>query len=100
MSSTSATFRQSRRFRDAEAFFSAAQRRMGPVLCSSGLTEAQICFLAGVYLMATMRPLEAWRMFVQALACCQVLESSADPPQDGGAQLQRSIYWTSFKSEL
>ena len=94
------TFRRSRRFQDAESFFLAAQRRMGQLLCISGIAEAQIFFLAGVYLMATMRPFEAWRMFVQALACCQVLAASSNDLQNKESQLHKSIYWTSFKSEL
>lgn len=98
---TSMTFRESRQFQDAESFFLAAQRRMGQLLCNSDLAGAQVFFLAGVYLMSTMRPFEAWRMFVQALACCQILDSPAlDDPDDKESQLHQSIYWTSFKSEL
>ncbi|KAH8738478.1 hypothetical protein BGZ61DRAFT_545000, partial [Ilyonectria robusta] len=85
-SETSLVFFQSDQFRRAESFFLAAQRRIGPALCNSGIIKAQIFFLAGVYLMTTIRPFEAWRMFIQALACCQTLQ----PP----------IYWTCFKSEL
>ncbi|KAK7592030.1 hypothetical protein V3481_006665 [Fusarium oxysporum f. sp. vasinfectum] len=100
-STTSMTFRSSRQFQDAESFFLAAQRRMGQLLCNSDLTGAQVFFLAGVYLMSTMRPFEAWRMFVQALACCQILDSpSLDDPHNKESQLHKSIYWTSFKSEL
>ncbi|KAM0229407.1 hypothetical protein ACHAP5_011668 [Fusarium lateritium] len=98
---TSMAFRESRQFQDAESFFLAAQRRMGQLLCNSDLAGAQVFFLAGVYLMSTMRPFEAWRMFVQALACCQILDSpSLDDPDDKESQLHQSIYWTSFKSEL
>ncbi|KAM0468842.1 hypothetical protein ACHAP7_010526 [Fusarium lateritium] len=100
-STTSMTFRESRQFQDAESFFLAAQRRMGQLLCNSDLAGAQVFFLAGVYLMSTMRPFEAWRMFVQALACCQILDSpTLDDPDDKESQLHQSIYWTSFKSEL
>ncbi|KAH6880814.1 hypothetical protein B0T10DRAFT_540294 [Thelonectria olida] len=99
-SSTSA-FRRSTRFQDAESFFVAAQRRMGQLLCNSGLEEAHAFFLAGVYLMSTMRPFEAWRMFVQALACCQIFESSSfDDEHNSELQLHKRIYWTAFKSEL
>lgn len=87
---------------------------MGLLLCSSGIIEAQNFFLAGVYLMTTMRPVEAWKMFVQALACCQGfvpssdVEGGTDPTlgDDGShgrqseSQLYKSIYWTCFKSEL
>lgn len=101
-SDSSVTFRHSKQFQDAEAFFTAAKKRMGQMLCSSGLAEAQSFFLAGVYLMSTMRPFEAWRLFVQALACCQIFESStsSDDPHDKTSRLHKSLYWTCFKSEL
>lgn len=74
---------------------------MGQLLYDSSLAQAQAFFLAGVYLMSTMRPFEAWRMFVQALACCQTFVSpSSDDPHNKESQLHKSIYWTSFKSEL
>lgn len=75
---------------------------MGMLLCGSGVVEAQCFFLAGVYLMATIRPIEAWKMFVQALACCQGFYSHRKPyglPEDE-RQLQQSVYWSVFKSEL
>ncbi|KAG9252389.1 uncharacterized protein F5Z01DRAFT_625626 [Emericellopsis atlantica] len=106
---TSAAFRQSDQFLRGEAFFMAAQRRMGTLLCKSGIVEAQIFFLAGVYLMTTLRPVEAWKMFVQALACCQGFVPTAhrdaegqhgDDPRQAESQLHKSIYWTCFKSEL
>jgi hypothetical protein len=94
-------FRHSREFQRAQSYFHAAQSRMSSMLCTSGILEAQCFFLSGVYLMATMRPLAAWRMFVQALTCCQVLMSTSehhDPTS--GVGLQQSLYWTCFKSEL
>ncbi|KAH7141544.1 hypothetical protein B0J13DRAFT_556988 [Dactylonectria estremocensis] len=99
-SDNSSAFRQSEQFQRAESFFLAAQRRMGPALCCSGIIEAQIFFLAGVYLMTTIRPFEAWRMFIQALSCCQTLQPSSGDQQQEGSQMYRSIYWTCFKSEL
>lgn len=97
---TSADFRQTAHFQRAEAFFLAAQKRMGPLLFGRGITEAQVFFLAGVYLMTTMRPVEAWKTFVQALTCCQTFQSSATDALPEEAQLQHGIYWTCFKSEL
>lgn len=73
---------------------------MGQLLCRSGPVEAQIFFLSGVYLMTTMRPFEAWRMFLQALACCQGFVTSSGVAQDKASELHDSIYWTAFKSEL
>ncbi|KAH6706409.1 hypothetical protein BKA61DRAFT_739337 [Leptodontidium sp. MPI-SDFR-AT-0119] len=95
--------RHSVAYREADGFFFAAQKRMGVLLCRSGLVEAQCFFLAGVYLMATMRPIEAWKMFVQALACCQgfpMQRVAGDEQSEEVTQLQESIYWTCFKSEL
>lgn len=76
---------------------------MGVLLCRSGVIEAQCFFLAGVYLMSTMRPIEGWKMFVQALACCQGFHNyhrPLDVQYEGVQQLEQSIYWTCFKSEL
>lgn len=89
-------------FRMGEHYFEAAQKRMGLLLCRSTVVEAQCFFLAGVYLMATLRPLEAWKMFVQALTCCQafVADSSPGETREQEQRLQESIYWTCFKSEL
>lgn len=94
---TSREFRQSESFHRAEAFFLAAQKRMGLLLCRSSIIEAQVFFLAGVYLMATLRPVEAWKMFVQALACCQSFSPDGEEEE---TRLHRSILWTCFKSEL
>ncbi|ETI25155.1 hypothetical protein G647_04528 [Cladophialophora carrionii CBS 160.54] len=97
------SFRASPQFRQAESYFSAAQKRMGHLLCRTGVLEAQCFFLAGVYLMATLRPMEAWKMFVQALACCQAFYTEKESPEvdrEGEQRLRESIYWTCFKSEL
>ncbi|KAI1609036.1 hypothetical protein EDD37DRAFT_136498 [Exophiala viscosa] len=98
-----ASFRSTPQFKQAESFFLAAQKRMGPLLCRTGVLEAQCFFLAGVYLMATLRPMEAWKMFVQALACCQAFYTEKESPNtenEGEQRLRESIYWTCFKSEL
>lgn len=97
------SFRTSPQFKQAQSYFTAAQKRMGLLLCRTGVLEAQCFFLAGVYLMATLRPLEAWKMFVQALACCQAFYTTKSSPrgdQEGEQRLRESIYWTCFKSEL
>ncbi|KAL5343416.1 hypothetical protein BJX70DRAFT_393981 [Aspergillus crustosus] len=102
-SNTSSEFRQQEDFRKAEEYFSAAQKRLGALLCKSGVVEAQAFFYAGVYLMATLRPLGAWRMFVQALACCEPFKSHQSHVIAHGQEedkMQKSIYWTCFKSEL
>jgi hypothetical protein len=75
---------------------------MGMLLSKSGVIEAQCFFLAGVYLMSTLRPIEAWRMFVQALTACQGFQNHhrTDVNDEEERQLEQSIYWTCFKSEL
>lgn len=75
---------------------------MGMLLRKSGVVEAQCFFLAGVYMMSTLRPLEAWRMFVQAVACCQSFQNhrGTDMNHEEERQLEQSIYWSCFKSEL
>ena len=77
---------------------------MGMLLCRSGVIDAQCFFLAGVYLMTTLRPVEAWKMFVQALACCQTFAVDQQHADGGnpenGSDPKRRIYWTCFKSEL
>ncbi|CAK7210466.1 Zcf27p [Sporothrix bragantina] len=116
-------FRQSAGFHEAEAYFLAAQKRMGMLLCRSGVIDAQCFFLAGVYLMTTLRPVEAWKMFVQALACCQgflvpiesaitaaaaaggggaamTSPSAASTTTEDGSNPKRRIYWACYKSEL
>ncbi|KAJ5132910.1 hypothetical protein N7448_007068 [Penicillium atrosanguineum] len=94
-------FGSSKSFLQAEAYFSAAQKRMGPLLCTSGVIEAQCFFLAGVYLMSTLRPVAAWRMFVQALACCQGFSvQQRNESYESEPSTKERIYWTCFKSEL
>ncbi|CAG8374194.1 unnamed protein product [Penicillium salamii] len=103
LATSSSEFRQSEAFLGAEAYFLAAQKRMGLLLCSSGVVEAQCLFFGGVYLMVTLRPLEAWRVFVQALACSEGLCGSWGTQSTQAQEkpsLQDSIYWTCFKSEL
>ncbi|KYG47169.1 hypothetical protein M433DRAFT_152584 [Acidomyces richmondensis BFW] len=98
-----AVFRLSPAYLQAESYFLAAQKRMGMLLCGNSVIDAQCFFLAGVYLMATLRPVEAWKLFVQALACCQGF--SVNRYTYGGCpenewNLKQRIYWTCFKSEL
>ncbi|KAJ5633362.1 hypothetical protein N7490_009701 [Penicillium lividum] len=97
----SIVFRQSKEFLQGEAYFLAAQKRMGMLLSRGGVIEVQCFFLAGVYLMTTLRAVHAWRMFVQALACCEgfsILRTN-DCHEDAWETKQR-VYWTCLKSEL
>jgi len=63
--------RDTQAYATAQSFYAAAQKRLGPMLCSAGLVEAQCLFLAGAYMMCTLQRAKAWRLFLQALACCQ-----------------------------
>ncbi|KAG7053050.1 C6 zinc finger domain-containing protein [Colletotrichum scovillei] len=97
---TSLSARQNENFSRAEAYFVAAQRRMGLLLSSSGIAEAQCFFLAGVYLMTTMRPADAWKMFTRALSSCHTFQLSCRDASPGAIRLQQTIHWACFKSEL
>ena len=93
----------------SDSYFNAAQKRLGMIIGSGGVLEAQCFFYSGVYLMSKLQPLKAWRLFCQALACCQDF-SCADPSyQDhlsrvptGSRSLpaEECVYWSCWKSEL
>lgn len=98
-------------YSDARSYFRAAQRRLGNCLTRTGVIEAQCLFLAGVFQMCVFRPFDAWRLFSQALSCCQnftfLREQTrvAQSPDDGRIQsashiAEQAIYWSSWKSEL
>lgn len=85
--------------------FVASLKRLGPTLGSAGVVQAQCLFLAGVFLMSTLRPFDAWRMFLQSLAICQSFTycDQPDPLSDGESgstvEAEGSIYWSAWKSE-
>jgi hypothetical protein len=93
----------------AESFFLAAKKRMGMLLGTSSLIEAQCMFLAGVYSMCCFERVSAWRFFMQSLACCQTFQSLVAFRQDYGEKLdetgrrtaaaEQAIYWSAWKSE-
>lgn len=94
----------SRHLRAAEVFFSAAHKRIGTLMMGSPLLQARCWFLCGVYFMSMLRPFEAWRAFLQALAACKALPSvvrsrrySSDSHVNTAAE--ESIYWSCWKSE-
>lgn len=99
-------------YASAETLFHAAQRRIGIAFYSEDIISTQCLFLSGMYMMCILRPVEAWRFFVQALASCQQLSflNSLSPPPlstiyDGSPAshsletLQQATYWSSWKSE-
>lgn len=86
----------------AMALFAAAQKRLGPLLMSPGVVQAQCLFLSGVFLMSILRPFDAWRMFLQALATCQSFDSfdwASDSNDNADATTKESVYWSCWKSE-
>ncbi|KAE8365941.1 hypothetical protein BDV27DRAFT_156372 [Aspergillus caelatus] len=78
--------------------FTAALKRIGATLDSAGVVQAQCLFFAGVYLMSCLRPFDAWRSFLQALAVCQSFKFMGEATQTG-TPAEESIYWSSWKSE-
>ncbi|KJK61787.1 Glycosyl hydrolase family 3 N terminal domain protein [Aspergillus parasiticus SU-1] len=78
--------------------FTAALKRIGATLDSAGIVQAQCLFFAGVYLMSCLRPFDAWRSFLQALAVCQSFKFMGEATQTG-TPAEESIYWSSWKSE-
>lgn len=101
-------------YASAMAFFQAAQKRLGLLLCSDEtLVAAQCFFLSGVFMMCTFQETKAWRYFMQALAHCQQLRFLSPKSQrqyhasihndDGESHdfdsLHQAIYWSAWKSE-
>ncbi|KAJ9660078.1 Zcf27p [Neophaeococcomyces mojaviensis] len=100
-------------FVTSQAYFQAAQKRLGTVVGNAGVLSAQCLFFAGVYMMCIFKPNNAWRFFSQALACCQefdlithnaalwkdteAFEMYSSPQRLSAAE--QAIYWSSWKSE-
>ncbi|UNI23260.1 GAL4-like Zn(II)2Cys6 (or C6 zinc) binuclear cluster DNA-binding domain [Purpureocillium takamizusanense] len=99
-------------YADAQAFFLAAQKRIGVLLVKDDIIGAQCLFLSGVYMMMVeFKPVHAWRFFNQALAACQHLPflsraqtlaagASPDSMEMGVEDTQeQAVYWSAWKSE-
>ncbi|OAQ76388.1 Zn(2)-C6 fungal-type DNA-binding domain-containingprotein [Purpureocillium lilacinum] len=101
-------------YADAQAFFLAAQKRIGVLLVKEDIIGAQCLFLSGVYMMMVeFKPVYAWRFFNQALAACQHLPflsraqslaagagSSPESMEMGLRDTQeQAVYWSAWKSE-
>jgi len=82
----------------ANSYFAAAQRRFGLLMAMDDLIVSQCHFLAGVYFMYSMKPLEAWRMFAQGVVCILPDISKSTPPAQ--YSLQECVYWSCWKSEI
>lgn len=87
----------------AEALYSASQKRLASSANNSYTVQAKCMFYSGVYLMSTLQPFEAWRMFLQALAACQgfrlLSSSEAQPQTPYRDHNEESLYWSCWKSE-
>ena len=90
----------------AEAFFNAAQRRLGTL--PNRLIGVQCRYLAGLYAKFVLRPLTAWTLLqgacvqLQALLFAKGLQSnkSKQRPQARRARhLEQRLYWSCVKAE-
>ncbi|KAL2836418.1 hypothetical protein BJY01DRAFT_258680 [Aspergillus pseudoustus] len=104
---SSMTARRSPTFHLGQRYFEAAQMRLGAVLRTDGVLEAQCFFYSGVYLMAIFQPLRAWRCFVQTAAMAETLifSSGATPTTTGGNFISdlrylETTHWACLKSEI
>ncbi|KAJ5371235.1 uncharacterized protein N7496_007327 [Penicillium cataractarum] len=96
-----------RSLQDGEKYFNLARRRLGSLFL--GIRAAQCHFLAGIYLMYTMRPLQAWLEFHSATRAYQVyVQCQARRGAHAGAlapemskrrKLEQRLYWSCYKSE-
>ncbi|KAH8879240.1 hypothetical protein GQ53DRAFT_855030, partial [Thozetella sp. PMI_491] len=90
----------------AEAYFQAAQRRIGMLYHENSMLAVQCSFLTAVYLMSTLRILAAWKCFAQAGTQClgwlarRIPDPDAPEPEDPQRYVEESLYWSCLKSEL
>ncbi|KAJ4986958.1 2OG-Fe(II) oxygenase superfamily protein [Stagonosporopsis vannaccii] len=92
--------------RTSEAYYNCARKRFG--LLKASIPATQCHFLAGVYLMYTMRPLSAWSHFRSASTSYHLyLDFQARRQVRNGLEtaslkqrsLEQSLYWSCYKSE-
>ncbi|KAF7514852.1 hypothetical protein G7054_g14946 [Neopestalotiopsis clavispora] len=90
-------------------YFTAAQKRLGPMLFSEDTFSAQCIFLAGVYAMTMFKPRQAIRFFLQALLISEqlLLRCDADDPDlvqskysSQALPIRQAIHWSSWKSAV
>lgn len=98
-----------RQRRKAEAFYKSAQQRFG--FLDMGLRACQCHFLAGIYSMYIMRPVQAWRSFVQASTLYVLYLRTHDRTDTGQnmhgpndpdlalKSLDERLFWSCLKSE-
>ena len=90
-------------------YYSIARKRIG--LLGSSIIRSQCYLLSGIYLMYTLRPMEAWQNFLQASTTYYIyLQGRMRGGNDDGdgaegrrasrtRRLEQSLYWSCFKSE-
>jgi hypothetical protein len=88
----------------AESNYYLARRRIG--LLGGSIVRSQCYFWSGVYLMYTLRPVEAWQHILQASSTYhiylkgQVKGSESDATYVSKNRfLEQRLYWSCFKSE-
>lgn len=91
---------------EGEVYYGLARKRLG--FLQEGTMAAQCYFLAGVYLMYTMRPLTAWSQFHSASRSYHVYlelqsrrraRAGEIPSSSKRRRLEQSLYWSCYKSE-
>lgn len=90
----------------AATYYNLARRRLG--LLERGILGPQCYFLAGVYLMYTLNPIQAWSKFQQASQLFHVYLTCHNRPkatyidlerQTRERHLEQRIYWSCYKAE-
>lgn len=86
-----------------EAFFTAAQRRLG--LLETSLLSVQCLYFAGLYEKFMIRPFSAWKIFQRACIELQVYLSAVVLVRDANEHVGRSrhieqrLYWSCVRAE-
>lgn len=98
--------RDGNRLKKGEDYYNMARKRFG--FLDRGILSSQCHFLAGVYLMYTLKPLLAWTKFQEASRAyhlylqCQLRRLPHAPAGSAIAKrraLEQRLYWSCYKSE-
>lgn len=90
----------------AESYYQYGRRRIG--LLDRSLTACHCHFVSGIYLMYTMRPVQAWQSFTEASSlytlylksrAATVTTEEHSPQSHLRCQLEQRLYWSCIKSE-
>ncbi|KAK5677990.1 hypothetical protein LTS10_009874 [Elasticomyces elasticus] len=95
-SEAEASFADAELYSVAEAYYTAARKRLG--LLERSLQATQCWFLTGMYEMYSMRPVSAWTSFNRA---CTLIQLRLQAPSYGTRleDLEKRLYWSCLKSE-